>query len=121
MNYRRLKDITERVVVTFVGAFIGIYLFAFAQGQADLAFLRDPGLFEKGKQAGIAATVPLVLGLFGLRIGDKNTGSIIPSNKPLETPGEPDKVENPEPAPVATEGPADVSQMFQYWYKEEGA
>ena len=77
---RRVIDITERVVLTFVGAFIAIYLAAFYKGDADLAFLRDPNLLSKAAEAGVAATVPLVAGLVGFKVGDKQTASVVPSN-----------------------------------------
>lgn len=81
---RRVIDLAERVLLTFVGAFIAVYLAAFAAGEADLAFLKDPGLFNKAGTAGIAAIIPLVSGLIGFRVGDKNTASVLPSNKPEE-------------------------------------
>ena len=81
---RQVIDLAERVVLTFVGAFIAVYLTAFLVGNADLAFLKDPGLFNKAGTAGIAAIVPLVSGLIGFRVGDKNTASVVPSNKPEE-------------------------------------
>lgn len=79
---RRVKDIAERVIFTFVGAFAAVYIAAFAAGQADVAFLRDPGLFQKAQAAGIVAALALGKNLVGLKVGDKNTGSVIPSNKP---------------------------------------
>lgn len=81
---RRIKDLAERVVLTFVGAFIAVYLAAFAAGEANLAFLKDPELFNKAGVAGIAAIVPLISGLIGFRVGDKNSASVVPSNKPEE-------------------------------------
>ena len=84
VNKRRVIDLAERVALTFVGAFIAVYLAAFAAGEADIAFLKDPGLFDKAKTAGIAAVVPLVSGLIGFRVGDKGSASVIPSNKPEE-------------------------------------
>jgi hypothetical protein len=81
---RRVIDISERVLLAFVGAFIAIYLAAFAKGDSDLAFLRDPGLFSKAGEAGIAAVVPLISGLVGFKVGDKQTASVVPSNAPEE-------------------------------------
>ncbi len=86
LTYRRVVDLVERVALTFVGAFIAVYLAAFAAGEADIAFLKDPGLFDKAKTAGIAASVPLVAGLLGFRVGDKGTASVVPSNKPQDVP-----------------------------------
>ncbi len=81
---RQVIDLSERVLLTFVGAFIAVYIAAFASGNADLAFLKDPGLFNKAGTAGIAALVPLVSGLVGFKVGDKQTASVIPSNKAEE-------------------------------------
>lgn len=101
MNYRRIVDLAERVVLTFVGAFIAVYLAAFAAGDVDLAFLKDPDLFNKAGVAGIAAVVPLISGLVGFKVGDKNTGSVIPSNKAPEEPVSDDAVD------------------FEYFYKDD--
>jgi len=107
MTYRRIIDLAERVVLGFVGAFVAVYIAAFAKGQTDLAFLRDPDLFDKAQVAGMAAIVPLVSGLLGFRVGDKNTASVIPSNKPEEGAAPPDPT--PEPAVAATTPVATVS------------
>lgn len=94
---RRVIDLIERVVLTFVGAFIAVYLAAFAAGDADIAFLKDPGLLNKAGTAGIAAIVPLVSGLIGFRVGDKGTASVVPSNKPEEvSPFQYQYIDNPE-------------------------
>lgn len=84
LNKRRIIDTAERMVVTFIGAFIAIYITAYLKGDVDLAFLKDPGLFSKALSAGIAALIPLVSSVIGFKIGDKNTGSVVPSNKPEE-------------------------------------
>lgn len=81
---RKIIDLAERVLLTFVGAFIAVYIAAFAAGQADVAFLKDPGLLNKAGTAGIAAIIPLVSGLIGFKVGDKSTASVVPSNKPDE-------------------------------------
>ncbi len=81
---RRVIDLAERVLLTFVGAFAAVYIAAFAAGEADIAFLKDPGLFSKAGTAGVAAIFPLVSGLIGFRVGDKNSASVVPSNKPEE-------------------------------------
>lgn len=86
LTKRRVIDISERVLLTFVGAFIAIYLAAFAKGDAELAFLKDPGLFNKAAEAGIAAVVPLISGLVGFKVGDKATASVVPSNKSEDVP-----------------------------------
>lgn len=83
---KRVKDLAERVILTFVGAFVAVYIAAFAAGQADVAFLKDPNLLNKAETAGIAALIPLISGLIGFKVGDKTTASVLPSNKPGDTP-----------------------------------
>ena len=39
---RRVIDLAERVLLTFVGAFIAVYIAAFAAGQADITFTLVP-------------------------------------------------------------------------------
>jgi len=135
MTYRRIIDLAERVVLTFVGAFVAVYIAAFAKGQADLAFLRDPDLFDKAQVAGMAAIVPLISGLLGFRVGDKGTASVIPSNKPEEGAAPPDPT--PEltvatPTPVATVSPSayevpgelidpvQSDPQWRYYYNDAG-
>lgn len=84
MNIRRLKDLAERVLLTFVGAFIAVYLAAFAANGSDLSFFTDSDLLNKAGVAGIAAVVPFVAGLIGFKTGDRGTASVVPSNKPEE-------------------------------------
>lgn len=84
LTKRRILDTAERMLLTFIGAFIAIYITAYMKGDVDLAFLKDPGLFSKALSAGIAALVPLVSSLIGFKVGDKGTGSVIPSNKAEE-------------------------------------
>lgn len=94
---RRIVDLGERVLLTFVGAFIAVYLAAFAAGESDIAFLRDPGLFDKAKTAGIAAVIPLVSGLIGFRVGDKGSASVVKANQPESVePFQYQYIDNPE-------------------------
>lgn len=84
MNIRRIKDLAERVILTFVGAFIAVYLAAFATSGNDLSFFTDSDLLNKAGVAGIASIVPLIAGLIGFKVGDKGTASVVPSNKSEE-------------------------------------
>lgn len=80
MVKRKYLVLAERVALTFVGAFIAVYLAAFSAGQVDAAFLKDPNLLAKAETAGIAAIVPLVSGLLGFRVGNKNSPSLVTAN-----------------------------------------
>lgn len=82
---KRVKDLAERVLLTFVGAFIAVYVYTVASGQSALDAVADKELLDKAVTAGIAALVPLVAGLIGFKVGDKDTASIITAtNKPME-------------------------------------
>ncbi len=74
---KRVLDLLERVGLTFVGAFIGVYLLALASTQSATETLSNGQLLDNAITAGIASTVPLVAGLIGFRVGDKNTASIV--------------------------------------------
>lgn len=82
MKYHKLLELGERVVGGFIYGFIAVYFAAFAAGQSDIAFLRDPDLFDKAKAAGVVAALSLAKGLVGFRVGDKDTASIITVKKP---------------------------------------
>lgn len=77
MVSKRVKDLAERVALTFVGAFIGVYLLALAGASSATDTLSNKELLDNAITAGIAACVPLVSGLIGFRVGDKDTASII--------------------------------------------
>lgn len=88
MVNRKYLVLAERVALTFVGAFIAVYFAAFSAGQVDAAFLKDPDLFNKAKTAGVAALIPLVSGIIGFKVGDKNSPSLVTvSNKKRATDG----------------------------------
>lgn len=77
MVSKRVKDLGERVILTFIGAFIGVYMLAIGGGNSATEALSNKELLDNAVTAGIAATVPLVSGLIGFRVGDRNTASII--------------------------------------------
>lgn len=77
MVSKKVKDLIERVVLTFVGAFIGVYLLALAGADSATDTLSNKQLLDNAITAGIASIVPLVSGLIGFRVGDKTTASII--------------------------------------------
>ncbi|MFG2722723.1 hypothetical protein ACGFW5_31155 [Streptomyces sp. NPDC048416] len=66
------KDVTERVLATFVGAACGIGV---AAGPADMF---HASFWETMGAAGIAAAASLVKGMLARAIGDKNSASTAP-------------------------------------------
>lgn len=94
MVSKRVKDLVERVVLTFIGAFIGVYMLALAGAASATDVLSNQELLDNAITAGIASIIPLVSGLIGFRVGDKNTASIVPvktdelldKDVPLESP-----------------------------------
>lgn len=82
MVSKRVKDLAERVALTFVGAFIAVYFLALASAESATETLSNKELLDNAITAGIAAVIPLVSGLIGFRIGDKDTASIISIKEP---------------------------------------
>lgn len=93
---KKVKDLIERVALTFVGAFIAVYFLALASADSATDTLSDKALLDNAVTAGIAAVIPLVSGLIGFRVGDRNTASIltvkekqtelVDENVPMESP-----------------------------------
>lgn len=63
------RDLAERVVATFVTAFVGV---AIAAGPAGLF---SASLWEGAAAAGVAAVGSLLKGLLARAVGDKNSAS----------------------------------------------
>lgn len=96
---KRILDLVERVALTFVGAFIAVYLLALAGAESATDTLSNKELLDNAITAGIAATVPLVSGLIGFRVGDKNTASLV-TVKPKQTELLDEDVPQESPAPL---------------------
>jgi hypothetical protein len=98
---KRLWDLIERVGLTFVGAFIAVYLTAIVAAGSTFDVFKDPDLLDKAITAGVAAMFPLVAGLIGFKIGDKDSASIVVIK---EKPEEPKDLDVPQgnPAPPIT-------------------
>lgn len=99
MVSKRVKDLLERVALTFVGAFIGVYMLALAGSDSATDTLSNKQLLDNAITAGIASVIPLVSGLIGFRVGDKNTASII-SVKETDTELVDGNVPQESPAPL---------------------
>lgn len=96
---KRIKELIERVVLTFVGAFIGVYMLALAGAESATDTLSNKQLLDNAITAGIASLIPLVSGLIGFRVGDPDTPSIITA-KPKQTELVDENVPLESPAPL---------------------
>lgn len=72
MTRRLLLDVAERATLTFVQAFLGVWLVA------DWADLTDVHLAQRAAVAGIAAALAVVKGFAAARVGDPGTASLLP-------------------------------------------
>lgn len=72
MTRRLLVDVAERATLTFVQAFLGVWLVA------DWADLTDVGLAQRAAVAGIAAALAVLKGFAAARVGDPDTASLLP-------------------------------------------
>lgn len=70
MTKQYLSDLAERVVTTFVAAFVSVLV---STGPAGLGSL---SVWQSAAAAGGAATVSLLKGLIAKRVGDRNTASL---------------------------------------------
>lgn len=93
---KRILDLFERVGLTFVGAFIAVYMYGILTGGSTVEALSSKELLDQALTAGVAAIVPLVSGLIGFKVGDKNTASIVSVKKKEEPVTEPPQ-ESPAP------------------------
>lgn len=76
MSKSAVKDIVERVVRTFIGVFLGLYLPVIA-GADSLSALVDLSTADKAAAAGVASVVTLLMGLLGAQVKNKDTGSVL--------------------------------------------
>lgn len=95
---KRILDLVERVGLTFVGAFIAVYIYGILASGSTIGAFSNGELLDQALTAGVAAIVPLVAGLFGFRVGDKETASLVTVKKPEE----PEVLDVPQgnPAPI---------------------
>lgn len=84
---KKTVDLAERVILTFVGAFVTLYVTTIL-ASGSLQVMGDASVLDKAAVAGIAASAPLVIGLIGFNVGDPTTASIVSLKKP-EKSGEP--------------------------------
>jgi hypothetical protein len=99
---KRVWDLIERVGLTFVGAFIAVYIYAIVAAGSTFDVFKDPDLLDKALTAGVAAMLPLVSGLIGFKIGDKDNASIVVVKEKQEP--KDNNVPQESPAPVHEEG-----------------
>lgn len=72
MTRRLLLDVAERATLTFVQAFLSVWLVA------DWADLTDVHLAQRAAVAGIAAALAVIKGFAAARVGDPGTASLLP-------------------------------------------
>lgn len=72
MTRRLLLDVAERATLTFVQAFLSVWLVA------DWADLTDVHLAQRAAVAGIAAALAVVKGFAAARVGNPGTASLLP-------------------------------------------
>lgn len=80
ISKKKVYDLTERVVMTFVGVFAAFYLPVMLEADS-LAELYDRNVANKATAAGVAASTVMLMGLFGFNVGDRKTASLIPNLK----------------------------------------
>lgn len=101
MVSKKALDLIERVGLTFIGAFIAVYIYGIISSGSAIGAFSNGELLDQALVAGVAAIVPLTTGLIGFKIGDKDTASII-SAKNAEEPATPEvEVPQESPAPIA--------------------
>ncbi len=72
---RYALDLTERVLATFVMAFLAALI---AANWFDVAHIRDVSVVQDAAYSGIAAVLSLVKGLVAKLVADKGSASLAP-------------------------------------------
>lgn len=99
MVSKKVLDLIERVGLTFIGAFIAVYMYAIISSGSTVDVFSNGELIDQALTAGVAAIVPLVAGLIGFKVGDKNSASLVSAKNPEVTPPVYD-VPQESPAPI---------------------
>lgn len=76
MDIRKAASIAERAVVTFVTAFVGVYVMS----GLNVHILTDASVLQKAESAGLAALGSLFLSLLGGNLGSKSSPSLLPQS-----------------------------------------
>jgi hypothetical protein len=100
MVSKKALDLIERVGLTFIGAFIAVYIYGIISSGSAIGVFTNGELLDQALVAGTAAIFPLVTGLIGFKIGDKETASIITTKKTEEPPVPTTDVPLASPAPI---------------------
>lgn len=80
VSKKKVYDLAERVVMTFIGVFAAFYLPVMLQADS-LAELYDRDVANKATAAGVAASTVMLMGLLGFNVGDRKTASLVPTLK----------------------------------------
>lgn len=86
---KKFVDLAERVVITFVGAFVTLFVTTIL-ASGSLHSVADLDVLDKAAVAGIAASAPLIVGLVGFNVGDRSTASIVKLPVEQDVPAEPE-------------------------------
>lgn len=72
---RYIRDLIERVVMSFLTAFLGTLV---AGGWFDVAHVRDLSAVQAAALAGIAAVLSLIKGIIAQWVSNRNSASLAP-------------------------------------------
>lgn len=72
---RYLRDLAERVIATFLAAFLGTLV---AGGWFDVQHIRDLSAVQAAALAGVAAVLSLVKGLVAQWVSNRDSASLAP-------------------------------------------
>lgn len=72
---RYLRDLAERIIATFLAAFLGTLV---AGGWFDVAHIRDLSAVQAAALSGVAAVLSLVKGLVAQWVSNRNSASLAP-------------------------------------------
>jgi len=72
---RYVRDLAERVVATFLTAFLGALV---TGGWFDVAHVRDLSAVQAAALAGVAAVLSLIKGLVAKFVADRDSASLAP-------------------------------------------
>ncbi len=72
------RDLFERVLATFAGAFLALYLPYLLSDGTGVERLADLSVLSKSAVAGVAAVLSLVKGLVAHRLGKTDSASLDP-------------------------------------------
>ena len=97
---KKVIDLIERVGFAFIAGFISVYLYAIISSGSTVGVISNGEILDTALTAGIGAIVPLVAGLIGFKVGDKDNASLVSIKKPEPTPSQVQDFPQESPAPI---------------------